>query len=424
MRANPRSAGPSTACPRTAGPSANRRPAIVFMWEQFSAYHVDRLEAMAAAFQGEYEIVGIEVASRSLTYAWAPVASGDDFRRQTLFPGSVSDAMPWPRKLRHAMRAIRAARPRAVFLCNQDNPEILAALVLLRLRGIPTYAMLDAKFDDSPRRVLKEALKRPVFALFNGGLVAGARTVAYARFLGLREGWARTAYDTISLARVRRDAGAPPAPRGIAHAMRDFVVVARFVPKKNLPLAIRAYALYRTLPASQARIRRLVLCGAGPLEATLRALAAELGVADGVEFAGFLDHEAVAKRLGAGLALILPSVEEQWGLVVNEAVAMGLPVLCSDNVGARDSLVRVAVNGFVFEPDNHEGLARLMHLLAEDAALWRRLAEGSLQLAPNGDVAEFVRGVRELLAITPPARRVAAAAPAVADAVLAEASAR
>jgi glycosyltransferase involved in cell wall biosynthesis len=422
-------ASPSTGSPATASSSAaispiDRRPAIVFMWEQFSAYHVDRLEAMAAAFRGAYEIVGIEVASRSLTYAWAPVVSGGDFRRQTLFPGGVSDAIPWPRKLRHAMRAIRAARPRAVFLCNQDNPEILAALVLLRLSGTRTYAMLDAKFDDTPRRVLKEALKRPVFALFNGGLVAGARTVAYARFLGLREGWARTAYDTVSIARVRRDAATPPAPCGAAHAMRDFVVVARFVPKKNLPLAIRAYAFYRTLPTSQSRTRRLVLCGAGPLEAMLRALAAELGVADGVEFAGFLDHEAVARRLGTGLALILPSVEEQWGLVVNEAVAMGLPVLCSDNVGARDSLVRVAVNGFVFEPDNHEGLARLMHLLAENAALWQRLAEGSLRLAPNGDVAEFVRGVCELLAIAPAEHGAAAAAPAVAPADLAEVSAR
>ncbi len=124
-----------------------------------------------------------------------------------------------------------------------------------------------------------------------------------------------------------------------------------------------------------------------------------MGVDADVEFAGFLDHEQVARRLGAALSLLLPSVEEQWGLVVNEAVALGVPILCSDNVGARDSLVRVGVNGFMFEPDNDEGLAALMHLVSEDETLWRGLAEGSLRLAPNGDVAEFVRGVSELLGV-------------------------
>ncbi len=375
------------------------RSAIVFMWEQFSAYHVDRLDAVAAAFGDRYTIVGIEIATSSRTYAWSPIASGNNFTRHTLFPGAVCDDVPWPRKLRHAMRAIRTARPSAVFLCNQDKPEIIAALALLRLLGIPAFALLDAKFDDSPRRVLKEAAKRLVLGRFKGGLVAGARSAAYYRFLGMPEGWARTAYDTISLDRVRRLAGTPPAPGGVPHGERDFVIVARFVAKKNLPVAIRAYARFRALPTCRGRVRRLVLCGAGPLEGELRALATALGVDADVEFAGFLDHEQVARRLGAALSLLLPSVEEQWGLVVNEAVALGVPILCSDNVGARDSLVRVGVNGFMFEPDNDEGLAALMHLVSEDETLWRGLAEGSLRLAPNGDVAEFVRGVSELLGV-------------------------
>jgi glycosyltransferase involved in cell wall biosynthesis len=379
--------------------SPDRRPSIIFMWEQFSAYHIDRLEAAAAAFGDRYTIHGLEFASRSRTYAWAPVASGDVFRRTTLFPDAVADDVPWPKKLRHALRAIRAVQPEAVFLCNQDHPEILALALVLRLLGIPSFAMLDAKFDDSPRRVLKEALKRPILALYRGGLVAGARSIHYYRFLGVPEGWAKTAYDTLSVERVRRQAGAPQAPDGLPHALRDFVVVARFVPKKNLEIVLRAYARFRLLPASGERTRRLVLCGSGPLEAELRALTDELGLTGGVEFAGFLGPDGVAKRLAGGLALVLPSTEEQWGLVVNEAVALGLPILCSDNVGARDTLVRTGLNGFVFEPGNDEGLAHLMHLVSEDEALWRRLALGSRRLAPLGDVAQFVRGVSDLLNI-------------------------
>ncbi len=377
-----------------------RRPTIVFMWEQFSAYHVDRLDAMAAAFHGRYEIIGVEIASSSRTYAWAPVGSGAGFTRKTLFPDTVFDDVPWPRRLRHAMRVIRAARPSGVFLCNQERPEILVAVFVLRALGIRTYAMLDAKFDDVPRRALVEALKLLLFRVYSGGLVAGARSLAYYRFLGLPKGWARTAYDTISVARIRQEAATPLAPAGQPHEERDFILVARFVPKKNIALAIRAYARFRAMPSRHGRVRRLVLCGAGPLEADLRALAATLRVEDGVEFTGFLGPAEVARRLGAGLCLLLPSIDEQWGLVVNEAVALGLPILCTDNVGARDSLVRVGVNGFMFEPDNEEGLATLMRLISEDQALWRQMAEGSLRLAPNGDVSHFVRGVSELLGIS------------------------
>jgi glycosyltransferase involved in cell wall biosynthesis len=89
-------------------------------------------------------------------------------------------------------------------------------------------------------------------------------------------------------------------------------------------------------------------------------------------------------------------------LVVNEALAMGVPILCSDNVGARDLLVRTALNGYVFESDNPEGLARFMQMLAEDKAEWRRLAKGSQSLAPLADTRQFGNGVRHLMGLDAP----------------------
>ncbi len=371
-------------------------PTIVFMWEQFGAYHLDRLEAAGAAFAGQARVVGVEIATLSSTYAWDPIEGAEHFERRTLFPTAISEDVPWYKKLGAAYRAIIATRPAAVFLCNQEQPEIMWLNPLLRLRGIRTYAMLDGKFDDMPRRVVREAMKQLVFRLYNGGLVAGSRHESYYRFLGLPATWSRPGYDTVSNARIRAWAGRPPAPDGRSFAERDFVVVARFVPKKNLLCAIRAFARMRASRGSATR--RLILCGSGTLEPQLRAEVARLRV-DGVVFSGFLSPRDVCRQLADGLALILPSVEEQWGLVVNEAVALGLPILCSDNVGARDSLVRVGVNGFVFEPDNDEGLGQLMRMLSEDEALWRRMCGGSLRLAPRGDVAEFVAGVSALTGI-------------------------
>ncbi len=381
------------------GKAQHDRPALIFMWEQFAPYHVDRIEAVAEAFGSRFTIVGIEVSARSNTYAWKPAPSGDTFERHTLFTGIEAETIPWRQKLRKSLAVINSYRARAVFLCNQDQKEILAALVLLRLRGVPTYALLDAKFDDRPRKLLQESLKPLVFRLFSGGIAGGERHIAYHRFLGLPAGWIAPGYSAVSTARVRAEAETDLAPAGLPHAERDFVLVARFVDKKDIGTAIRAYARFRALhPQSR---RRLVLCGSGASGQALHALADQTGVADGVVFAGFLDAAAVSRTVARALALVLTSLQEPWGLVVNEAVSLNIPVLCTENVGARDTLVRNGVNGFIVEAGNDEGLARFMGMLADDAALWREMSLACARFAPLADAPAFAAGVGLLVGETP-----------------------
>jgi glycosyltransferase involved in cell wall biosynthesis len=376
-----------------------RRPALIFMWEQFAPYHIDRLEAIARAFGDRFTIVGIEVSASSSTYAWKPTPSGTAFERHTLFTGVQVESIPWRQKLRRSLAVINRYQARAVFLCNQDQTEILSALVLLRVRGVPTYALLDAKFDDRPRHVLQESLKPLVLRLFSGGIAGGERHVAYYRFLGLPERWIAPGYSAVSAARVRAEAETDLAPAGLDHAERDFVLVARFVAKKDIATAIRAYARFRA--ARPGSTRRLVLCGSGATEPALRALADQSAVADGVVFAGFLDAAAVSRIVARALALILPSVQEPWGLVVNEAVSLNIPVLCTENVGARDALVRTGVNGFIVEAGNDEGLARFMGMLADDPALWRDMSLACARFAPLSDVPAFAAGIGQLLGEMP-----------------------
>ncbi|MBC7492597.1 MAG: glycosyltransferase, partial [Novosphingobium sp.] len=110
-----------------------------------------------------------------------------------------------------------------------------------------------------------------------------------------------------------------------------------------------------------------------------------LGLADCVEFPGFLPAHAVSRRLADALALVLPSVEEQWGLVVNEALAFGLPVIVSHQVGSRDALVRDGVNGHVVGSDAVEQLAQAMADIAGDRGKWEAMVAASHQRAWLGD---------------------------------------
>ena len=205
-------------------------------------------------------------------------------------------------------------------------------------------------------------------------------------------------FDTVSMARLRTLAEVPPAPEGTPFAKRCFITVARLIAKKNLPLVIAAYQLYRSKAGIDAR--ELTILSSGELAEALKA-DVQMRNLLGVTFTSFVPDADMSRHLGDALALIMPSIEEQWGVAVNEALFLGVPILCSENVGARDGLVRNGLNGYVFNPDDAAGLAHWMEELASNETRWRSMATSSLVLAPSGDVSHFGTGIRSLIEAVP-----------------------
>ncbi|WP_448658014.1 glycosyltransferase [Sphingomonas sp. CJ99] len=369
------------------------RRAIGFYWHHFSAYHMDRCEALGQALAGEADVIGLEVASTSVNYGWGESGQGRHFTKETLFPGQVADRIGGMARLRKIIAITRRRRITDMFLAGYERPDIFAAAIALTLMGVRVYVTLDSKFDDKPRRLPLELVKAMLLLPYRGGFAAGRRAREYLNFLGLRRRRVTEGYDTVSLDRLRTLASAPPP----AWEQRPFLAVARFIPKKNLGTLIAAYAQFRQRhPQSP---RRLNLCGGGQLEGELRAQADRLGIADHVDFMGFLPQPAIADAMAGALCLLLPSREEQWGLVVNEALAFSLPILVSNNVGAIDTLVRPLGNGFVLDPEDAAAWADAMDLIATDRPLWERFAAHSAERAPLADVSAFVDGVCGLTGI-------------------------
>ena len=371
---------------------------LVFAWDQFGPYHMDRLEALGRHFAGRAEIVGIELVRKSEIYGWQPTGPGCSFRKITLFPDRTRAEVGTLAHYRALVRACRATGAREIFLCDFQLAAIFLAALALRLRGRRVVIMQDSKFDDKPRRLWRELGKWALYQPYDAALVGSARTKSYLEFLGLRPARIAVGYDAIALDRLTHLAGAAPAPDGAPHAARHFTAIARLVPQKNLSAAIDAYALYRR--TAGASPRELHLCGAGPLEQELKTRAAGI---PGIVFRGFLQEAEIAATLATSLALLLPSVEEPFGLVVNEAIALGVPVICSHNCGASDLIVKSAVSGYVVEPDNIEGMAHFMALLDRDAEEWRRLARNTRQFRAGADVGTFVAAVGRIMAMLDPA---------------------
>lgn len=357
----------------------------IFIWENFGPMHADRCDAVGQ----KYDVIGLELYGKSDTYDWTP-ETGSSFKKITLFP----NARPRGLKLLFKLIQFRFKVGRADwFLCHYDWIEIFIFACFLRLTGVKVYTMGCSKFDDWQRNSFKEAIKRFFFMPYKGAIGSGKRSKDYFCFHGFKESQVVTEYNTVSLARIRELSNQIPAPQGVDFESRDFTIVARLVPKKNMFMALDAYSHYINLVSKP---RKLNICGNGILEEELKEKAEKLGISEHVIFHGFIQTKAIAELLGKTLTLILPSVEEQFGNVVIEAQAMGLPVLLSDVCGARDCLVRTGVNGFVFEPDNPTGLAWFMSLISNDKNLWIKMCMAATESSSKGDVKMFAEGVHKL----------------------------
>lgn len=134
----------------------------------------------------------------------------------------------------------------------------------------------------------------------------------------------------------------------------------RLIDIKNVDSVIKAMA----------RLKRsnltLLIAGGGVLEEKLKKLAKELNVK--VVITGFIsEQEELFKHYFAGDALILPSIYEPWGLVVNEAMFAGLPVLVSNICGCSLDLVKESENGYIVNPDDINDIGKKIEkILYED----------------------------------------------------------
>ena len=373
--------------------AAGHASVVALVWENYGPMHVDRGEALAAEFGSDAEIIGIELCGRSEAYDWTP-EQGSAFRKITLFPTGQISRLGNFALARTLVAALYRAGARHVFLCHYEKPGILLTAIMLRLLGRSVYLMGCSKFDDYQRSLWREVGKSLFVLPYQAAISSGLRARDYARFLGMRPDRVVGEYNTLSLARIRALAATPPAPDGVPFAERHFSIVARLVPKKNIATAIAAYAIYH---AATDQPRALCIYGSGPLEEELAGQVARLRLEASVRFLGFQETEIVATALGRTLALILPSVEEQFGNVVIEASALGVPTILSDNCGARDCLVRSGVNGFVIEPDNPAGLAFFMGLLDTDQALWERFCLAARDSAHYNDAPRFAEAVRQIV---------------------------
>lgn len=356
---------------------------VCIQWPRFGPYHLARLHAAHRLFcEHDVEVIGLETAGHDATYAWRTEEGTSSFRHEKVFPNRTFDELT-PLEIHSAVTArLDHLTPDAVAINSYSLPDARACLAWCRRHRRTAVVMCDSKADDAPRVAWRERVKSLIVRQFDAALLAGTPHRAYFEHLGFCAEAIFLGYDVIDNVFFREGAAAarrqPAAVRhlpGLEPATPFILASCRFIPRKNLDGLLHAYRIYRQHEDAP---RRLVLLGDGPerprLEATIRTY--RIG---GVTLAGFRQIDELPAYYGLASVFVHPPRVEQWGLVVNEAMAAGLPVLVSARAGCADDLVRDGDNGFRFDPEQPEELARLLRrVVATDTdrtAMGRRSQE-------------------------------------------------
>lgn len=326
--------------------------------------HVACLRALAEQLPG---LQVIEVADSQRKYPWR--LGGDDlgFARRTIFPGEIVETIPSRRQSAAVSAVLQEIRPEVIVVGSYSEPAMMAAARWAWRRRVPTVLRFVSTYHDKARRGWTEMLKGRLIRRYTTVAVTGERAEEYALRLGVkRECVFRTGnmvdnerYATCA-DHVRRSESRERQRLGLP--TRYFLTVSRLSPEKNLLVLLKAFSRYRQCGGRW----DMVVVGSGPQKAQLQETVRADAV-PGVHFVGWKQYDALPPYYALASCLVLASVSETWGLVVNEAMACGLPVLVSERCGCVPELCREGENGYRFAPDSIDGLAGLMVGMSSDS---------------------------------------------------------
>jgi len=357
-------------------------------------YHHARWNACAVAGVAETHLVELTDRDEFKVLEFSSEAS---FARHTLFPKGKGDHGPAEsEELAGTMsKTLDSIRPDVVCVSGWGLSVSLAAMKWAAARSVPIVMLSESNEFDESRSAIKEFIKRRLVGLCSAGLAGGSPQADYLVKLGLPRERVFKGYDVVDNrffteeARMYRDGSSE-----LGETKRPyFLACARFGKKKNLPGLIRAFARYRQL-AKSATLFDLLIAGDGEERAEIERTIQEYGASDYVHLIGAKGYTDLPAYYAHAGAFIHASTTEQWGLVVNEAMASGLPVLVSNRCGCAADLVKEGENGWTFDPTDEEKMVELMLKISGDETRRREMGIRSREIIAEWGPDRFASGVK------------------------------
>jgi glycosyltransferase involved in cell wall biosynthesis len=332
---------------------------IVFFWTGVTAAMLPCWRALAQQ-PGVRLVLFVEVSRRSDTaFDTATVFAGLECRVR--YEDEPLDAAAIDAE-------IAALAPEVAVILGWRSPMCRAAAEGNALAAVPKIFAFDMPFAWTLRKLVAPLVLRRYLRRFELAFVPGEWSAVYARHLGFSESRIERGLLGLDTAALSKAAGVRSL---LPEHPRQFLFIGRYVADKRIDLLVAGYRRYRSRATEP---WGLTCCGVGPD-------AGRLAGVEGIDDRGFVQPEQLREMFAIHGALVLASDYDPWPVVIAEAVAAGLPVVCTAACGSSVEFVRSYFNGRVVGPGNESALAEALEWVHGQGDEARWIGERGMPLA-------------------------------------------
>lgn len=277
-----------------------------------------------------------------------------------LHEGSLEE-ISLEKRITGILRAIKDFKPDVVNLTGYYDIASWTVLLYCKFNSIKTILSNESTANDHARNRIKELIKAMIIKQFDGYFNFGTSSENYILSLGVSKKKMlvkRNCVDNKALKQIylQHLPSRNEQQNLLQIASKNFIFVGRLIDYKNIFHFLEAFN------SAQQKVNEnwgVIILGDGELKGELQSFVNEKNIQH-ISFQDGVSWQQVPHYLALSDVLVLPSYSEPWGLVVNEAMACGLPVIVSEKCGCAVDLVINGKNGFTFTPNNLEQLTNIL----------------------------------------------------------------
>ena len=373
---------------------------VAVIWIDWYPYHVARFTGILSAEGLAGKVVGIELVGGVGVHAGLKFREKlpEDLPVVTLMPEADWQSAGQMSLAVKLWKTLDRVNPQTLLVPGYYTLPAIAAALWAKMHHSQSVLMTESTAADHARSWWKEKAKSLLIrALFDAAVSGGSAHRRYLEELEFPRDRVGRFYDVVNnkyfhetaLELRKRPSSDFDLPSGY------FLYIGRLSEEKNVDGLIDEWNRYRETGGTWP----LVIVGSGSAAKDLQQRGSQSRFASDIHFAGHRGISELPTFYAFAGCFVLPSTREPWGLVVNEAMAAGLPVIVSNRCGCAEDLVEPAKNGYVFNPAHSGELAQCLHdIAAHTPSDLAAMGESSLEIISRYSPEAFGKEVAQIAA--------------------------
>lgn len=316
-----------------------------------------------------------------------------EYPYEVLFNSDI-EAISFIKRFKYLLKEIRKYNPDVILTSGYNDLALDLIVFLNKIKGKKTIFQTDTTYFDKQRNLLKEFFKRNLLKIFDYAFCVGTAQINYLKTLNFnierifKVSWYAVDSEQILAAFSESFAKRINTIEKLNLMNKNFIYAGRLSAEKNLKTLISAF---KEVKNNGGKDWGLIIVGDGADREELEKIVRVQNIPN-VFFAGGVFWKDVPKYYALSDVFILPSLSEPWGLVVNEAMICGLPVIVSEKAGSAE-LIKENENGFIFNPNDKSGLISIMLKFTNNEVDAKKMSESSKNMIKNYSPKKSAEGI-------------------------------